>query len=173
MVNHYIFVAKDHICGGAVIDAFTIFEDRVKKRLWGLTRYVAHKRKLSKGDKVIFYVSSKKKNRPALFTGCGVIDSNPYLVSDVERRLCLALLDKYSYIVDLADIEVWPKPLPFKSIHGNLTFIKNSQKPFVYLQGGIVKIGEEDYLKVCNTAKLFMSSNDTLNAHGRADELGI
>jgi hypothetical protein len=159
--NHYIFVVKDHRCGGAVVDAFTIFEDRVRKRVWGLSRYAAHRRKLCKGDRVVFYVSSRSRNMVSLLVGRGVLDSQPYLISDVERRLCIALPAKYTHVVDLADVEVWPKPLPFRSVCSSLSFVKNKQSPYVYLQGGVVRISEGDYLTICNTAKLFMSSNSS------------
>jgi len=159
--SNYILVVKDHMCGSEVVDAVTIFEDRVKKRVWGLSRYAAHKRKISKGDRVVFYVSSKKRNMVSLLFGCGVIDSNPYLVSEVERRLCIGLSERYTHIVDLADVEVWSNPLPFREVCGALSLVKNKQNPYVYLQGGIVRISEEDYRMICNTAKLFMSSNST------------
>jgi len=159
--NHYIFVAKDHRCGDEVVDAFTIFEDRVKKRVWGLSRFAAHRRKISKGDRVVFYVSSRSRNMLSLLVGCGVIDSQPYLVSDVERRLCIAFPEKYTHVVDLSDVEIWPKPLPFRSVCSSLSFVRNKESPYVYLQGGIVRICEEDYLTICNTAKLFMSSRST------------
>jgi hypothetical protein len=68
---------------------------------------------------------------------------------------------KYTHVVDLADVEVWPKPLPFRSVCSSLSFVKNKQSPYVYLQGGVVRISEGDYLTICNTAKLFMSSNSS------------
>ena len=97
----------------------------------------------------------------SLLVGCGVIDSQPYLVSEVERRLCIAFPEKYTHVVDLADVEIWPRPVPFRSVCSSLSFVRNKEKPYVYLQGGVVRIGEDDYLTICNTAKLFMSSRST------------
>jgi|GEM_PF-368648 len=159
--NHYIFVVKDHRCGDGVVDAFTIFEDRVKKRVWGLSRFAAQRRRISRGDRVVFYVSSKSRKMLSQLVGCGVIDSQPYPASDVERRLCIAFPERYTHIVDLADVEIWPKPIPFRRVCGSLSFVRNKQNPYLYLQGGVVRICEDDYLTICNTAKLFMSSNST------------
>jgi len=152
---------KDHRCGDGVVDAFTIFEDRVKKRVWGLSRFAAQRRRISRGDRVVFYVSSKSRKMLSQLVGCGVIDSQPYPASDVERRLCIAFPERYTHIVDLADVEIWPKPIPFRGVCGSLSFVRNKQNPYLYLQGGVVRICEDDYLTICNTAKLFMSSNST------------
>lgn len=148
---HYLLLVKDHRDQeGRLIKAREVFENRVQYRFWSFNKRAGNLKKLKCDDLVLFYVAEKG----GLIVGKGALASDPYPISNIEYKLALGLPSKnFDYIVDLKNIEVWPVPVEFKRVYEKLSFIKDKSKPYVYLQGSIKRLSEEDYNFICNLAK--------------------
>jgi len=85
------------------------FHERVRAKKWPMFKHTAHRNRLSKGDKVIFYWGGKNN---MIFTGTSELGSS------------LMEEDGLSHHVTLENSEVWKEPLPIKSITDDLEFIK-------------------------------------------------
>jgi len=152
VVPYYLLVVRDHVCDGRLVKAREIFEDRVKSGVWGFGRRAAHLKHLKTGDKVVFYVGGKGGG---LLVGCGTVSSEPYAITEVERKkgLCLESRD-YAYLINISDVEVWSTPVPIEGVCNQLSFITNKKKPYVCLQGAVRKISEEDYRVILENSKI-------------------
>jgi len=152
MTSNYLLIVRDHKCNGRIVKASEIFDDRIKNGFWGLGRRAAHLKHLKIGDKVVFYVGGRDGG---LLVGCGTISSEPYPISDTERKkgLCLQS-ENYAYIINISDVEVWSNPIPLKNICSKLSVIADKEKPYIYLQGAVRKISQEDYRTIYNASKI-------------------
>jgi predicted RNA-binding protein len=150
VVSYYLLIVRDHICEGKLVKAREIFEDRVKRGIWGLGRRAAHVKHLKRGDRVVFYVGGKGGG---LLAGCGTLSSEPYPITEAERKgLCLKS-GNYTYLINISDVEIWSTPIPIRSVCNRLSFIANKEKPHVCLQGAVRKISEEDYQLILEASK--------------------
>ncbi len=139
-MNYWIMVVKDWKFEGKIYIGQEIFEQRIQDRFWGFDRY--HK-KLSKGDKVVFYLGVPKK----LFAGTATLATPCFELSNAQK-------EKYShgkkfytadYGVELEESEIWSNPKSIEDLLPYLNFIENKEYWGAYLQGGARQISEEDY----------------------------
>ena len=155
-MGYFLFLVKDHRDQGKVIKAEEVLENRVKYRFWSFSKRAGNLKSLKRGDQILFYLAGRQGRR---IVGRGVVASNPYPMSDLERDLALGSPSKkYDYVVDLMDVELWPVAVDFEKVYEHLSFIRDKGKPYLYLQGSIKRLSEEDFNLICNTAKLLMSS---------------
>lgn len=106
------------------------FLNRIKNNKWELYRKTSNRLKIQKGDKILFYLARFPRQK---------IVANAILKSNVT-----SVGDKF--FVDLSELEIWKKQISIKPFIESLDFIKNKSKWGGYLQGGISKISENDYL---------------------------
>lgn len=139
-MNYWIMVVKDWKFDGKTYLGQEIFEQRIQDRFWGFDRY--HK-KLSKGDKVVFYIGVPQK----VFAGTATLATSCFEMNKHQK-------EKYShgkkfytadYGVEFEESEIWNNPKPIEELLPYLNFIENKEYWGAYLQGGARQISEEDF----------------------------
>lgn len=109
------------------------FVRRMKNKVWPIFVHTHNRNNLKVGDKVVFYkagIDGKK------FIGTAKI------TSDLERTT------KIDYLVRLSDVKVWKKTIGIDDLINNLDFILDKQYWGRFLQGGVKKITEKDFLTI-------------------------
>ena len=136
MVNHWIFVSVPFtdFNVGTICEILKKIR-RTKK--WLIGRRTPNKRKISTGDKVLFYQGGE---------GGGRIVASAELTSGLQEA------ENFDSFVEIEDFRLWENPVNIKTMIERLSFIKNKKHWGVYFQGGIIKIAEEDYRKLIRKA---------------------
>jgi predicted RNA-binding protein len=114
--------------------------NKVKRTgIWLIGKKTINRYKLSKGDKVLFYLAGEEGKK---FLGSAELTSN--LISDK-----LTLND----YVKVKDIDFWTNFIPIKGMVDDLSFIKNKAHWGLHFQGGIISIPELDYKLIVTNSK--------------------
>jgi hypothetical protein len=119
---HWIFVFKD---------TYDIFENRINVKHWPITLNTPNRKKIGAQDKIIFYRAGEG-NQKLLGTANAVSSIIP-----IEGKM--------DFIVSLDEISIWKKPISIKPLIKNLNFIKNKLLWGVYMQGGVIRVSQEDF----------------------------
>ena len=138
-MNYWIFVATD--TANPDFTAEEAYRNRMGHGLWGIGANTPNKRKLSRGDKVVFYLTS-----PAMaFVGTATISSTVLNKSERDKLCTERVFLGAKSGVKLTYIDVWSEPKEIKPLLEDLHFIKNKERWGTHLQGGIRGISEEDF----------------------------
>lgn len=70
MINHWVFVMKDHLHMGKVIPAREVLANRVSNKFWSLSAKATNLKRTQNGDRVLFYVIESREKG---FMGEGVL----------------------------------------------------------------------------------------------------
>jgi len=105
------------------------FLERTKMKKWPIHKRTNHRKKLRKGDKVLIYLAGPHRQK---------IVANAVLGSDVTENG-----EEFSIV--LSKINLWKNQILLKPLVNSLEFIKNKSKWGVSMQGGVVKITDNDF----------------------------
>jgi len=147
MKNHYLFIVSDQVNkDGKKVTGKAVFDSLMSKKAWGFHPTTQHRAVVKDGDEVIFYLTG------AGFIGKATLKSPAYIDKTGDSETWWFNRSDVNYRVDLKDIDVWQKTKPIQPILPNLSFVKKTKNWGVYLQGGVRKISEEDYLAILNSS---------------------
>ena len=163
-MNYWVFVVTNQ----EDVSARAIMGKRFADEFWGLGEDTAHRQRVQKGDRVIFYLGKPE----SVFSGQAVLKSGSFeLTQDqVERysRVDTNIFDA-KYGVELEDCKEWPEhnSISVEEIAPKLDLIENETYWWAYFQGGIRQITEADYETIVDS-KALVSGGGTLD--GRETE---
>ncbi len=105
------------------------FLERIKTKKWPIYKRTSNRLNIKKGDKILFYLAGYPRRK---IVASGVLNSN--LKEDEE-----------GFSVNVYKIKVLKIQIPIKPFIESLEFIKNKSKWGGFMQGGIVKITDNDF----------------------------
>jgi hypothetical protein len=138
MDRHWIFVSFPY----SDFNAGTISEiinKILRSGKWPIGKYTVYRKQLSKGDRTLFYQAGNEGRK---FVGSGELFSG--LQQDDKGT---------SFHVIVGNLELWDSPVPMSEVLDKLSFIKDKSHWGLYLQGGVIRVSEEDYRTVVRRAK--------------------
>lgn len=145
-MNYWIFTVAPYSSDSESYTARQIYERRMKDGFWGLGERTPHRKKVRKGDYVVYYIARPE----SAFGGTARLASDSFTLN-AEQQQTLSHGSEFftaEYGVRLEAIDIWDKTHPVVDLAGNLDFIENSAQWWAYLQGGIRQITENDYSKI-------------------------
>lgn len=147
MTNYWIFVVTDQRIGNEEMMGKDIFNKCIEDKFWGIGERTPNRKRLKKGDMVTFYLGGREGQK---FLGSCKLDSRPILVSQLNEKERKRLnrpspFFDAEYGVYLSDVEVWDEPRRIQSLLPNLDFIRDKERFWLFLQGGVRAISEDDY----------------------------
>jgi len=157
MPSYWAFVVKDHVFEGRVIPAREVLADRVRNKFWSLNSRARNVRRLSQGDKVLFYVTSGRERG---FMGRGVLAGAAHPIT-VEQRFHVigAPSINFDYAVEFSEAEMWPTLLPLASIADRAPVLKGRKSPAMVFRGSIRRLSERDYEIILEAARSLAQSD--------------
>ena len=160
-MNYWLFVANNHPFSAE--DAYRL---RMSHRLWGIGNRTANRNSLETGDKVVFYLTSPAKT----FAGTATISTTDLTDEEYERLKTEEVFLNTEFGARLEQIIVWEEPKSIEPLVPQLEFITNKQKWGTNLQGGIIRISEEDYYLIAGS-KSASQMIGVLTHHWAKDDL--
>jgi len=150
MPGYWVFVVKDHLFEGRVIPAREVLADRVRNKFWSLNSRAPNVRKLSKGDRVLFYVTSGDGRG---FMGKGVLAGAAHPIT-IEQRFHVigAPSINFDYAVEFSEAEIWPNLLSLDKLLNKMPLLIGRKRPAAVFRGSIRRISERDYEVVVRAA---------------------
>ena len=118
---------------------------------WYIGPKTQNKKRIQKGDKVIFYQAGKSGRR---FVGDGTLSTSLQPASEN---------DFFDFVI-ISGVRLWSKPLSIYEIGKELSFVKTKNPAQYYFQMGIRRIAEKDYLTILQHRK---SSTEHANSRQR------
>ncbi|MEM4590651.1 MAG: hypothetical protein QW555_02300 [Nitrososphaerota archaeon] len=145
---YWLMVVKDHKTGARnLMPAMQVLLNRVKHGFWLLSAKNPYRKKVAAGDYGLFYVGSREGR---FIAGECQINSAAQLLTPQIKTLIegfpSTLLTHYIEIKGV----LWANPLNAEEVIPNLSFVKNKDRWFAYLQGSLHPISKEDYGLVLN-----------------------
>lgn len=125
----FIFVEYSDYARGS---ADELFQRIGRSGKWYIGPRTQNRRRLQKGDKVIFYQAGQAARK---FVGNAVLSTG--LQTPEEREL-------FGFVL-LTEVCVWNKPVALSDIATQLSFVKNRKSASAFFQGGIRRMTEADY----------------------------
>jgi MoxR-like ATPase len=156
LINYWIFIVSDQ--PKLKISAEEIYQTRMKDKFWGLNEHTPFRKRLKKGDLVIFCHGAKK------FLGTAKLETNCFEPSDEQKIEFSHDNDFYkpNFGVMLSGVDIWQKPKEVSEYVQHLSFISNLQQYPVYFQGGIKNIRPSDYHLIIDDK--LISKEDTITS---------
>jgi hypothetical protein len=160
--NYFILVTVDsHPSAKIGMPAFQVALHRLQRLEWGLATRTRYRKLISKGDSVLIYISGKRSRRQCL-VAAAIVNSHVARVPPKDRSKidiptgAAANRDTSQYKLALAEVQLFREPIPFKSVVGDMQFLKQERRDVwqIYFQGGIVRITGDDYTTIMQRAGL-------------------
>jgi predicted RNA-binding protein len=130
-----------------------------EKNVWGVSQ--RHKNTIAKvklGDKCLIYVMSTKKDKEIIPPRIVAVYEVASEVFEDRSRIFKSPQGKselYPYRIKLKPIEIFKKPVDFKSLIPELSFIKNKKRWTGHIQGKAMReIPEEDFKLIVEKSKI-------------------
>lgn len=145
-MNYWIFIVTQRKGNGRTLQGSEILRTRFADEFWGLGERTPNRKKLEKGDKIVFYEGNPTKS----FVASATLKSASFRLSPEQQR-------KYSrdneifmadYGVLLEDCHIFRTPVLAEQLVDSLSFIENREYWYSYFQGGIRGISEADYFAI-------------------------
>ena len=120
-----------------------IYERRMQDRFWGLGTRTQNRKKLRKGDQVVFYIARPEQ----VFVGTARLASDCFdLNSEQQAKLSRgSAFFTAEHGVWLEAIERWGRSHSMAPLAPTLKFVKNPGQWWTRLQGGVRQVEESDY----------------------------
>ncbi len=110
MGGYWVFIVKDHVHMGKIIPAREVLANRVENKFWSLSSRAANRRRLAKGDQVLFYVAESKERG---FMGRGILAGPAHPMTEEQRFHVIGSPSmSFEYSVEFDEAEMWPEVLP-------------------------------------------------------------
>lgn len=140
---YWLMIVKDHRAGRReIVPAMRVLLTRVKYGFWLLSAKSPYRKKIQVGDSGLFYVSSKMGR---VLAGTCQITSELRPITQSIKSLVegypSSLLTHYVGIQGL----IWTNPVNAADVIPNMSFVKNKQRWYAYLQGSLHPITREDF----------------------------
>ena len=154
MAEYWAFIVRDHTYQGKIILARDVLADRIRNKFWSLNSRARNVRKLEKGDKVIFYLTSSEGRG---FMGRGILAGKAHPMS-IEQRFHIigSPSINFDYAVEFSEAEMWPKLVPLNLLADRMPLLLGRKKPARVFRGSIIRLTERDYEIVLETAEELM-----------------
>lgn len=145
-MNYWAFTVTEKKLDGGTLHAEDIFKQRTSDKFWGLGERTPNRRSLRRGDRVVFYVGWPLMT----FAATATLASDSFSLSDEQKDLYGHGVPFYraDYGVQLENLEFFDSPRPVKELVPSLKFIENKENWYVYFQGGIRQLSEDDFLAI-------------------------
>ena len=154
MAEHWAFIVRDHTYQGKTILARDVLADRVRNKFWSLNSRARNVKKLKKGDKVVFYLTSPEGRG---FMGRGVLAGEAHPMT-IEQRFHIigSPSINFDYAVEFREAEMWPKLIPLDLLANRMPLLLGRKNPVRVFRGSIIRLTERDYEIVLETAEKLM-----------------
>ena len=154
MAEYWAFIVRDHTYQGKIILARDVLADRIRNKFWSLNSRARNVRKLEKGDKVIFYLTSSEGRG---FMGRGILAGKAHPMS-IEQRFHIigSPSINFDYAVEFSEAEMWPKLVPLNLLAGRMPLLLGRKNPARVFRGSIIRLTEKDYEIVLEAAEKLM-----------------
>ena len=154
MAEYWAFIVRDHTYQGKIILARDVLADRIRNKFWSLNSRARNVRKLEKGDKVIFYLTSSEGRG---FMGRGILAGKAHPMS-IEQRFHIigSPSINFNYAVEFSEAEMWPKLVPLNLLADRMPLLLGRKNPARVFRGSIIRLTERDYEIVLETAEELM-----------------
>lgn len=158
MVEYWAFIVRDHVYQGKTILARDVLADRVRNKFWSLNSRARNVRKLMKGDKVIFYLTSSEGKG---FMGRGVLAGEAHPMS-IEQRFHIigSPSINFDYAVEFSEAEMWPRLVSINLLIDKMPLLLGRKNPVRIFRGSIIRLTEKDYNIVLETAEKLMNEKE-------------
>lgn len=113
------------------------FQERIKLKKWPIYKRTNHRRKIRKGDKILFYLAGSHRRK---IVADGILGSNLKINGE-------------EFLIDISKIKLWKRQILLKPLVESLEFVKNKEKWGVFMQGGIVRITDRDFETLLHQVK--------------------
>ncbi|HEY0171241.1 MAG TPA: endonuclease NucS domain-containing protein [Pyrinomonadaceae bacterium] len=146
-MNYWAFtVTEKKNVDGENLKAEDIFNQRISDKFWGLGERTPNRRSLRRGDRVVFYVGWPLMRFAAMAT----LASDSFSLTNGQKDMYGhgKLFYRADYGVRLENIKEFDNQRPVKELVPSLKFIENKESWFVYFQGGIRQLSEDDFLTI-------------------------
>ena len=150
-MNFYLIVAADaHNRLLSLPSAYQIAISRLKYKKWGINTNTRNRKRIQFGDKVIVYISGVRENRQC-FIGSATVSSPPskFLYNSVNNFNRFHNGVKVNpYYMELSDICHFKNFVNIRNISDKLTFIKRPEIWWNFMQAGVIRIYEKDFMLI-------------------------
>ena len=145
-MNYWIFTAASFSRGDESYTARDIYLRRMQDRFWGLGERTPNRRRVAKGDQIVFYIARPE----SAFGGTATLASESFRLTTAEQEPLAhgSEFFRAEYGVWLVNIETWDRPTPVAALASTLELIEDPRQWWAYLQGGIREISEKDYFTI-------------------------
>jgi len=134
--------------------ARNVLADRVRNKFWSLNSRARNVRKLKKGDKVVFYLTSSEGRG---FMGRGVLAGEAHPMT-IEQRFHIigSPSINFDYAVEFREAEMWPKLVTLDLLADRMPLLLGRKNPARVFRGSIIRLTERDYEIVLEAAEKLM-----------------
>ncbi len=127
-----------------------IFRNRVTNGFWVVNKRNPNFKSLKEGGRAILYLGGKEGK---IFLGRCLITSQPLVLTpELRHHVRTQPSATFEHYIRIGQVELW-EAKPLLCIVDKLKFIRDKQRWMNYLQGGLRKIPEEDYLTIANSTE--------------------
>ena len=145
-MNHWIFTIKKQQANGSSLSARELYDVRVANRFWTFGPRTHNRKRLGRGDRVVFYVGWPDRE----FAGTATLAADSVELSSAQRKKYsndpAARQAEYGVALDQADR--WEPPVPVRDMVSDLSFVKNKERWWAHFQGGVRTIPEQDFATI-------------------------
>ena len=144
--DHFLFVVSRLDYGTHILEPDYILESLADRSLWLLSGRSPHRKRMSQGDRIVFYLSGPKRRH---FVVDAVIADSPRTLTSEEAAFCQKIgLTDFPYALPIERIRVWGTPVPIAHLYDDLQFVRDKRYPGQYLRQGVVRLSEGDYTTI-------------------------
>jgi len=156
-MSYWAFTVTEKKLDDGNLLAEEIFKQRTSDKFWGLGEKTPNRRSLRRGDRIVFYVGWPLM----IFAGTATLASDSFSLSDEQKDLYGHGKQFYraDYGVQLENIDLFDSPRPVKEVIPSLKFIENKENWYVYFQGGVRQLSEDDFLTIVGWRSLPLSES--------------
>lgn len=160
--NNFVFVVSALDYGTHRLAPEVIFDALIGRSMWLLTEWSPHRKRMSSGDRVLFYFAGNKRRH---FVADGAIETEPRDMTQAEQHAAqeLGLLD-FALTLPLTRVRRWAAPVPISPLYDDLEFIKDPRYPGHQLRRGVIRISDPDYALVLSARKQASSRSQSAEA---------
>tara|TARA_Y100000310_G_scaffold301619_2_gene338247 strand:+ start:1007 stop:1921 length:915 start_codon:yes stop_codon:yes gene_type:complete len=145
MVNYWVFFVNDWINdAGRKFKGKEVFDILQKNKIWGIGNRTPNRKRLSAGDKVVFYLAGSEGQK---FLGKGSLNSPTIsFTGDIKYSEDANIIVRgWENLVVFNEFEAFKEPKLLEDMKHNLEFVVKKEIATVYFQSGVRSITKEDY----------------------------
>ncbi|TWD65809.1 EVE domain-containing protein [Vibrio crassostreae] len=146
MLNYYILTKGDScLQDGRLVSARIATEKLIQSGFWPLYERTAHRRNIQVGDKILFYVSGKRKGAQVILGSAIVSGKKDWQKKHTEK--CPIFSDNIPYTsIEFEDVIYFPTPISVRDKVKKLSFIKQRPEKWgLSFMGGVTKIDSNSF----------------------------